>query len=165
VSTSKFCPQKPARKEMGRKMVATSASRRLTTPRCLLASESVQDQQGGTSLLDRGAVGHDLLQLVVDVFGVQLGFAGGAGQGLDERRPGGEVPAWREDPPGDRGPAPYRGDLGQLLVVGSRGIGRRYRRSRNSRMAVRVAAVPEPTGLTISLVAGKVAALSGQHMT
>lgn len=33
VSTSNFCPQKPARKEMGRKMVATSASRRLTTAR------------------------------------------------------------------------------------------------------------------------------------
>ena len=37
VRTSKFCPQKPARKEMGRKMVATSASRRLTTAVCLLA--------------------------------------------------------------------------------------------------------------------------------
>ncbi len=40
------------------------------------------------------------------------------GRGLDEGRPGRELPAWREDPPGDRGPAPYRGDLGQLLVVG-----------------------------------------------
>jgi len=78
----------------------------------------VQDQQGGTSLLDRGKVGHDLLELVVDVFGVQLGFAGGTGQGLDERRPGRKVPAWRDDPPGHRGPAPYRGDFGQLLVVG-----------------------------------------------
>jgi hypothetical protein len=32
-------------------------------------------------------------------------------------------------------------------------------------VTVRVAAVPEPTGLTISLVAGKVAALPGEHMT
>ena len=70
---------------MGRKMVATSASRRLTTARCFACERGVQDQQGGTPLLDRGEVGHDLLQLVVDVFGVQLGFAGGAGQGLDER--------------------------------------------------------------------------------
>ena len=103
---------------MGRKMVATSASLRLSTARCLACERGVQDQQGGTPLLDRGEVGHDLLQLVVDVFGVQLGFAGGARQGLDERRPGREVPAWREDPPDDRGPAPYHGDLGQLLVVG-----------------------------------------------
>jgi PucR C-terminal helix-turn-helix domain len=48
----------------------------------------VQDQQRGTSLLDRGEVGHDLLQLVVNIFGVQLGFAGGAGQGLDARSDG-----------------------------------------------------------------------------
>jgi hypothetical protein len=31
-------------------------------------------------------------------------------------------------------------------------------------VTVRVAAVPDTTGLTISLVAGKVAALSGEHM-
>ena len=68
----------------------------------------MQDQQGGTSLLDRGEVGHNLLQLVADICGVQLGFAGGAGQGLDERRPGREVPAWREDPADHRGAAPYR---------------------------------------------------------
>ena len=43
----------------------------------LTCERGVQAQQGGTSLLDRGEVGHDLLQLVVDVFGVQLGFAGG----------------------------------------------------------------------------------------
>jgi hypothetical protein len=63
-------------------------------------------------------VGHDLLQLVVDVFGVQLSLAGGAGQGLDERYPGGQVPAGDEGPPGHRGPVAYRGDLGQFLVVG-----------------------------------------------
>ena len=43
----------------------------------------MQTQQGVASLLDRGEVGYDLLQLVVDVFGVEPGFAGGAGQGLD----------------------------------------------------------------------------------
>jgi hypothetical protein len=38
VRTLKFCPQNPARKETGRKMVATAAGRRLTTAVCLLAS-------------------------------------------------------------------------------------------------------------------------------
>jgi hypothetical protein len=56
--------------------------------------------------------------LVADVFGVELAFAGGAGQGLDERRPGGEVPAGRDGPADHRGPVPYPGDLGQLLLVG-----------------------------------------------
>ena len=62
--------------------------------------------------------GHGLQQLFVDVFGVEPGFAGGAGQGQDEQHTGREVPAWRDDPPDHRDPVAYRGDLGQLLVVG-----------------------------------------------
>jgi hypothetical protein len=56
-------------------------------------------------------------KLVIDVFGVQRGFAVRAGQGLDERRPVRQVPARDEDPPAHRSPVPYRGDLGQFLVV------------------------------------------------
>jgi hypothetical protein len=55
----------------------------------------MQAQQAGASPLDRGEV--DLRQFLADVFGVELGIAGGAGQGLDERRPGREVLAWRLD--------------------------------------------------------------------
>jgi hypothetical protein len=36
----------------------------------LARERGVQTQQGDASLLDRSEVGHDLLQLVVDVFGV-----------------------------------------------------------------------------------------------
>ena len=46
------------------------------------------------------------------------GFAGGAGQGLEERRPGRQVPAGREDPPGDSGAVAYLCELGELLVFG-----------------------------------------------
>jgi hypothetical protein len=84
----------------------------------LARERGVQTQQGDASLLDRSEVGHDLLQLVVDVFGIELGFIGGAGQGLDEGGPGREVPAGGDGPPDHRGAVPYRGDLGQLLVVG-----------------------------------------------
>jgi hypothetical protein len=85
----------------------------------VLAREGgVQTQQGDAPVLDRSEVGHDLLELVVDVFGIELGFVGGAGQGLDEGGPGREVPAGGDGPPDHRGAVPYRGDLGQLLVVG-----------------------------------------------
>ena len=70
VRTLKFGPQNPARKEMGRKMVATAASRRLTLARCLLDSEACRASKGDAPLLDQDEAGHDLLQLIVDVFGV-----------------------------------------------------------------------------------------------
>ena len=98
VRTSKFCPQNPARKAIGRKMVATAANRRFTIARCLLASGRVQTVQRCASLLDCGEVGHDLEQLLVDVLGVQFGLGGGAWKGPDERSPGCEIPAWCEDP-------------------------------------------------------------------
>ena len=78
----------------------------------LAGQRGVQGQQGGASLLDRGEAGYGLLQLVADVVGVQLGVAGGAGQGLDQRCPGRQVPAGGEDSAGDRGSAaggPARG--------------------------------------------------------
>jgi len=49
VRTLKFCPQNPARKAMGRKMVATAASRRLTIARCLVASEACPHNLAGVT--------------------------------------------------------------------------------------------------------------------
>ena len=79
VRTSKFCPQKPARKEMGRKNGGHRREPAAHDRQVLACERGVQDQQGGTSLLDRGEVGHDLLQLVADVFG--LPGAGHQGRG------------------------------------------------------------------------------------
>jgi hypothetical protein len=99
-------------------MLATAASRRLTTARCLLASEACRTSRAAhrSSIAVRLATTCCSSSLMSS--GIRLGFARGAGQGLDERLAGREVPAWRDDPPRDDGPAPYRGDPGQLLVVG-----------------------------------------------
>jgi hypothetical protein len=58
------------------------------------------------------------LQLVVDVFGIELGVAGGTGQGHDERYPGREIPARSQGLAHHRGLVAYGGNLGQVLVVG-----------------------------------------------
>lgn len=83
VSTLKFCPQNPTRKGDGQENGGHVRQSAAHDRQVLARERGVQTQQGVASLLDRGEVGYDLLQLVVDVFGVEPGFAGGAGQGLD----------------------------------------------------------------------------------
>jgi hypothetical protein len=58
--TLKFCPKNPARKEMGRKMVATAASRRLTLARCLLTSAGLAEMLVQAEADEQGPVPENL---------------------------------------------------------------------------------------------------------
>ena len=117
VSTSEvICPRNQRGRD-GQEMVATSARRRLTTATRLLASGACRTSKAAhrSSIAVKSATTAAARRRCLRR---TAGLAGGAGQGLDERRPGREVSAWRDDPPGDCGPAPYHVDLGQLLVIG-----------------------------------------------
>jgi hypothetical protein len=70
VRTSKFCPPESGQEGDGQENRGHRCEPTAHARQMLVCQRGVQAQQGDASLLYRGEVGHDLLQLVIDIFGV-----------------------------------------------------------------------------------------------